>query len=96
MNRIFGDWVRVLIVAGLVGATTSTVWVKVQISETAMGMARARDLSGTLREERAKLQAAVDLAQRPGVVRARATRDLQMVDPMAMFMAELIVAGVGD
>jgi cell division protein FtsB len=94
MNWIFGDWVRVLVVTGLVGATTGYVWVKVQISETATGVVRARRASETLREERSKLQAAVDLVQRPGIVRERAARELNMVEPTASTTSELIVGVV--
>tara|TARA_B100000809_G_scaffold262562_1_gene313804 strand:- start:1432 stop:1725 length:294 start_codon:yes stop_codon:yes gene_type:complete len=91
VNRIFGDWLRLLIVVGLVSATTGYVWVKVQITETAMGIAQAQKSSEALRQTRSKLQAAVDLAQRPGVLRVRSTRELQMVDATVLTTSELIV-----
>lgn len=91
MNWIFGDWLRVLVVGCLVVATTGYVWVKVQFSEAAMGISQAQQLTTTLREERSKLQAAVDLAQRPNVVRSRAAKDLQMVNPMAVHTSDLVV-----
>ena len=94
MNWIIGDWMRVLVVAGLVSATTGYVWVKVQISEAAIGIAQAREAAVTLREEHAKLEAAVDMAQRPGLVRGRAVRELHMVDSTTQTMSELIVGGV--
>jgi cell division protein FtsB len=94
MNWIFGDWIRVLVVTGLVGATTGYVWVKVQISETAIRVVRARRASETLREERSKLQAAVDLVQRRDVVRVRAMRELNMVEPTASTTSELMVGVV--
>ena len=93
MNWILGDWIRILVVTGLVGATTGYVWVKVQISETAMGVVQARRASEVLREERSKLQAAVDLVQRPGIVRERALRELNMIDPTALTTTELIIGG---
>ena len=55
MNWILGDWIRVLVVTGLVSATTGYVWVKVQISETAMGVVQARRASEVLREERSDI-----------------------------------------
>ena len=81
MNWIFGDWIRVLVVTGLVSATTGYVWVKVQISETAMGVVQARRASEVLREER------------PGIVRERALRELNMIDPTALTTTELIIGG---
>lgn len=93
MNWILGDWIRVLVVTGLVSATTGYVWVKVQISETAMGVVQARRASEVLREERSKLQAAVDLVQRPGIIRERALRELNMIDPTALTTTELIIGG---
>ena len=94
VNWIIGDWLRILVVAGLVCATTGYVWVKVQISEAAMGIAQAREVSVTLREEHAKLEAAVDMAQRPGLVRGRAVRELHMVDATTQTMSELMVGGI--
>jgi hypothetical protein len=94
MNRIVGDWLRILVITALVSATTGYVWVKVQISEVAMSIAEARDAAVTLREDHSKLEAAVDMAHRPGVVRDRAVRELHMVDPTARTMSELIVGGV--
>lgn len=86
------DSLRVIVIVSLVSATTGYVWVKVQISDTARAMSAARDLSETLREERSKLQAAVDLAQRPGIVRGRAARELGLVDPAGY--SQLYVPGV--
>lgn len=95
MNRILGDWSRILAITGLVSATTGYLWVKVQISEVAVRISQARDETVTLREDHSKLEAAVDMAQRPGLVRHRAVRELHMVDPTANTMSDLIVGGVG-
>lgn len=92
--RTAADLWRVATVAGLVAAMIAFVWTKVQTEETARGIAAAKRASEALREERSKLQAAVDLALRPGVVRARAARDLHMTDPDPM-PQELSVHGAG-
>lgn len=94
MSRWLRDGGRILLVAGLVSATTGYVWVKVQISEAAMGLAQARSTAEGLREEHARLLAAVDMAQRPGIVRLRAGRELSMVDPGARSVADLQVRPV--
>lgn len=91
MSKLLRDWTRIFLVAGLVGATTGYVWVKVQISEAAMGLAQARGSAEQLRVEHARLLAAVDMAQRPGVVRVRAVSELHMVDPTARTVSDLTV-----
>jgi hypothetical protein len=96
LNWILGDWLRVFLVTGLVTATTGYVWVKVQFSEVAMGISQVRDVAVTLREDHARLEAQVDMAQRPRLVRDRAARELGMIDPTAGTMSELVVGGVSD
>jgi hypothetical protein len=91
MSRL-NDWLKLLAVTAFVVGTTSYVWVKVQIAETALSLADRRNASEELREERSKLRAAVDLAQRPGVVRTRAARELGLVAPTHATFTRLVVS----
>lgn len=90
-SRAAWEWGRVLAVAGFVAATTACVWVKVQIGEVAQAVEAARARGEELREERSKLQAAVELARQPGIVRSRAEKELHMTDPPPTQAAVLVV-----
>ena len=94
--RWVGYWMRGLAVAGLVAATTTTVWVKVQRAEEAQGIAAATGRANDLQEETAKLQAAVDLARRPSRIRQQAITELGLVDPGAAATAVLYVEAARD
>lgn len=82
---LLSDWARALAVLGLAAGMTGTVWIKVQMSESARGIEAARSQVQALRVEGSRLQAAVDLACRPSLVRDRAQRELGMTvaDPTA-------------
>ena len=91
MTWLLAESLRILVVASLVAATTATVWVKVQLSEAARSIETARVRAEALREERSKLQAVVDLALRPGKIRARAEGELSMTYPMPAAVRDLLV-----
>ncbi len=86
-----GDWVRVLTVLAMAAATTAYVWIKVQISE----LARASEAAGTraqaLMVESSRLEASLDRASRPSLLRQRAEGELGMTYPDPGAAVDLLV-----
>lgn len=86
-----GDWVRVLTVLAMAAATTAYVWIKVQISE----LARASEAAGTraqaLMVESSRLEASLDRASRPSLLRQRAEGELGMTYPDPGATVDLLV-----
>ena len=86
-----GDWARLLSVLALAAATTGYVWIKVQMAESARAMDTARARAQALMVETSRLQASLDRASRPGLLRDRAERELGLIYPDAAARVDLFV-----
>ena len=86
-----GDWARVLTVLALAAATTGYVWMKVQMAESARAIETARASGQALMVESWRLQASLDLASRPSLLRQRAERELGLTYPDPGATADLFV-----
>ena len=86
-----GDWLRLVTVLALAAATTGHVWIKVQMAESARAIEAARAMAEALRVESSRLQASLDLASRPGILRQRAERELGLSHPDPAATADLFV-----
>ena len=86
-----GDWVRLLTVLSLAAGTTGFVWIKVQMAESARAIEAARARAETLEVESSRLQASLDLATRPSLLRQRAERELGLVYPDPAATVDLYV-----
>ena len=71
----------IFLVGALVGATLFRVWQKVEMTRVAGGIGDAHVRIGLLRQERAKLLAAIAIKSNPVYVEQIAMEDLGMVRP---------------
>ena len=71
----------IFLVGALVGATLFHVWQKVEMTRVASGIDDAHVRIGQLRQERAKLLAAIAIKSNPVYVEQIAVEDLGMVRP---------------
>ena len=86
-----GDWLRILTVLALAAGTTGYVWIKVQMAESARAIETARARTQALQVESSRLQASLDLASRPGLLRKRAERELGLTYPDPVATVDLYV-----
>ena len=86
-----GDWLRLATVLALAAGTTGHVWIKVQMAESARAIEAARARAEALRVESSRLQASLDLASRPAILRQRAERELGLVYPDPVATVDLFV-----
>ena len=86
-----GDWVRLLTVLSLAAGTTGFVWIKVQMAESARAIGAARARTQTLLVEGSRLQASLDRASRPSLLRQRAERELGLIYPDPAAKVDLYV-----
>ena len=91
MAWLQGDWVRVLTVLAMAAATTAYVWIKVQVSELARASEAARTRAQALVVESSRLEATLDRASRPSLLRQRAEGELGMTYPDPEATVDLFV-----
>ena len=85
----------IFLVGALVGATLFHVWQKVEMAQGAGGSNDAHARMGQLRQERAKLLAAVAIKSNPAHVEQIAVEELGMVRPSRQSSGSLAHWGGG-